>query len=150
MPEGAFDAPPVVFLKPEDAIFCHPPRIGETVGRVSGALPPGTLRVEAKGLVGHAKAEPIQFALAAGLPEAELLRLAAQEEASPIPGWSGWTTSTSAAPSVVRLFLAPRSDAATDLYLMTRMRKTGSNDYAWARFTELRLARMVGTGGRLA
>jgi hypothetical protein len=106
----------------DDSLPCDPARQGIALGRLPGALPAGTLMVQAEGRVSGAEA--VEFALAAA-DSPEAARALAHVE-GPVAGWSGWVASAADGTAPLHLFLAETGGEAQDLYVLTRRLGTGA------------------------
>ena len=129
MPEG-FE--PVRFQEGRLAIFCHPPREGQTVAVLPAALPPTARCVSARVAVTNEQAKDIAFRLAAGRASTD--GGAPREITS-----SDWLIVKAGEEKPLTLFLAPGQEEPLDLLLMTRMAEEGNNDFGWASFSALGL-----------
>jgi len=115
----------------DDSLPCDTARVGIALGCLAGALPAGTMIVQA---IGHAAPGSVAFALAAApSPEAAL---AMAEQDLPATGWSGWVDSDAEGAAPLRLFLAAEGGEATDLFVLTR--RTGPGAPLPARLVGLR------------
>jgi hypothetical protein len=120
----------------DDSLPCDPAREGITLGRLPGALRPGTLVVQALGRVLGGAAEAVEFALAASPSANAALALAGID--GPAAGWSGWTAVEADGTAKLRLFLAAGEAAAQDLHILTRQTSPGGGTPPRARIAGLR------------
>jgi len=133
---------PIVRDMPEkNGVLCHPPP-GDvnppfTAALIEGLTADRPLRISAKGVVGDARAAPVEFALAAAPPGVDVPALLAEGEGG--FSFSGWQAGDFTTPAFIALQVPPQA-LRQNLFLFTRMADGAVNHYAQACFEEMRIA----------
>jgi hypothetical protein len=138
--QGTADDIPLVLYDPEsEFIQVHPNGPGKiTVAHMVVATPTPAWRLSARTHLAHEKANPTDFALlvlknGTALPDmAELVK-----ERRTQSGFSGWQTLTPLQDGSLSVLFSSTAHERLSVYLLTRQK--GTHEYAWARFSDLRL-----------
>lgn len=133
----------VRFETEDGSVFCHPGYDQASVGLVAAACPPGTDGVACDLRIANPKANPIEFRLGivrsfdgTGLDGV----LDREADAGTIVALSEWTTMAANQSTRLQVLLETPLEETASLVFATRMANAMSNDFAWAKFTNVRLA----------
>lgn len=131
---------PLVLYDPEsEFIQVHPNGPGKiTVAHMTVATPTPSWRLSARTHLAHEKANPTDFALLVlknGAPLPNMAELAKERRTR--SGFSGWQTLTPLQDGSLSALISSTANERLSVYLLTRQK--GTHEYAWARFSDLRL-----------
>lgn len=136
--EADFDFDPVSWIPYRVAIACHPPAYGMTMGVLPLPTDNRVTAVSADVEVGHDKSKPVEFAivLAENAERARALLLKTTEPTQQ-EGFSGWLELGATATGQLSAAVSKVGGKPAKLFVATRMRIPGNQNFAWARFRKI-------------
>lgn len=138
--QTGFNAPvsydEVVYLADEKALLCHPPKVGTTVAEMADVLPKGTIRVSAIGYLPNKQSKSVELRLRAVAP-------ASGSFDETIVAESAWMIVEPNQSVVINAFFSRPVTASASVEFLARMKEQGNSDYAWAKFRDISIVRVV-------
>ncbi|WP_375449401.1 DUF6212 domain-containing protein [uncultured Devosia sp.] len=136
--EVNFDFDPVTWIPYRVAIACHPPAYGMTMGVLPLPTDNRVTSVSADVEVGNEKSKPVEFAIVLA-EDGESARALLLKTAEPTPqqGFSGWLEVAATGTGQLSAAVAKVGAKPAKLFVATRMRIPGNQNFAWARFRKL-------------